>query len=176
MVWGGRREEGSGWGTRVYLWQIHFDIWQNQYNIVKLKNKIIIKNKKRTFQWLLHLHHFSLCILSFWLAPFPTWKMPHLLCFPFLIKTIQFQVPHLSGLTLDSGILEFSFKLYLFSYRKGILLLPHFFFLALSMLIRFCKYPVSKGRDWKLSQKGAKTLLWIFPNAFSANELQYLAA
>ena len=39
MVWGGRREEGSGWGTRVYLWWIHVDIWQNQYNIVKLKNK-----------------------------------------------------------------------------------------------------------------------------------------
>ena len=36
MVWGGRREEGLGWGTHVYLWQIHFDIWQNQYNIVKL--------------------------------------------------------------------------------------------------------------------------------------------
>ena len=33
------REEGSGWGTRVYLWRIHVDIWQNQYNIVKLKNK-----------------------------------------------------------------------------------------------------------------------------------------
>ena len=29
MVWGGRREEGSGWGTHVYLWQIHFNIWQN---------------------------------------------------------------------------------------------------------------------------------------------------
>ena len=29
MVWGGRREEGSGWGTHVYLWRIHFDIWQN---------------------------------------------------------------------------------------------------------------------------------------------------
>jgi len=42
MLWGGRREEGSGWGTHVYLWQIHFDIWQNQYNIVKL-NKIILK-------------------------------------------------------------------------------------------------------------------------------------
>ena len=38
------REEGSGWGTHVYLWRIHFDIWQNQYNIVKLKNKIK-KNK-----------------------------------------------------------------------------------------------------------------------------------
>ena len=73
---------------------------------------------KRTFQWLLHLHHFSLCILSFWLAPFPTWQTPHLLCFPFLIQTIQFQVPHLSGLILDSGILEFSFK-------------PHAFFILL---------------------------------------------
>ena len=29
MVCGGRREEGLGWGTQVYLWQIHFDIWQN---------------------------------------------------------------------------------------------------------------------------------------------------
>ena len=42
MVLGGGREEGSGWGTHVYLWQIHFDIWQNQYNIVKL-NKIKLK-------------------------------------------------------------------------------------------------------------------------------------
>ena len=29
MVWGGKREEGSGWETHVYLWRIHFDIWQN---------------------------------------------------------------------------------------------------------------------------------------------------
>ena len=43
---GRRREEGSGWGTRVYLWWIHVDIWQNQYNIVKLKNKILKKEKK----------------------------------------------------------------------------------------------------------------------------------
>ena len=42
-----RREEGSGWGIRVYLWQIHVDILQNQYNIVKLKNKIK-KRKKKT--------------------------------------------------------------------------------------------------------------------------------
>ena len=51
MVWGGRREEGSGWGTRVCLWRIHFNIWQNQYNIVKFKNKIKlkIKEKKKTF-------------------------------------------------------------------------------------------------------------------------------
>ena len=39
MVWGGRREEGSGRETHVYLWRIHFNIWQNQYNIVKFKKK-----------------------------------------------------------------------------------------------------------------------------------------
>jgi len=39
-------EEGSGWGIRVYLWRIHVDIEQNQYNIVKLKNKIK-KEKKQ---------------------------------------------------------------------------------------------------------------------------------
>ena len=43
------REEGSGWGTHVYLWRIHFDIWQNQYNIVKLK-----KNEWYMFKELFH--------------------------------------------------------------------------------------------------------------------------
>ena len=47
MVWGGRREEGSGWGTHVYLWWIHVDIWQNQYNIVKLNNKIKFKKNPK---------------------------------------------------------------------------------------------------------------------------------
>ena len=37
-VGGGRREEGSGWETCVYLWWIHVAIWQNQCNILKLKN------------------------------------------------------------------------------------------------------------------------------------------
>ena len=50
MVWGGRRKEGSGQGTHVYLWRIHFDIWQNQYNIVKLKNKNTIEKKKKIVQ------------------------------------------------------------------------------------------------------------------------------
>ena len=47
MVQGRRREEGSGWATRVYLWQIHVDIWQNQYNIVKFKNKIKRKKERK---------------------------------------------------------------------------------------------------------------------------------
>ena len=53
MVWGGRREEGSRWGTHVCLWRIHFDIWQNQYNIVKFKNKIKINYilKKKIILW-----------------------------------------------------------------------------------------------------------------------------
>ena len=57
MVREGRREEGSGWGTRVYLWLIHVDIWQNQYNIVKLKNKIIIIIKKNLQRNDALLHH-----------------------------------------------------------------------------------------------------------------------
>ena len=40
------REEGSGWGICVYLWQIHVDIGQNQYNILKLKKKNYRKKKK----------------------------------------------------------------------------------------------------------------------------------
>ena len=51
------REEGSGWGTRVYLWWIHVDIWQNQYNIVNLKNKI---NKRRNYLW--NLRWKTVCI------------------------------------------------------------------------------------------------------------------
>ena len=52
MVWRGRKEEGSGCGTHVCLWRIRYDIWQNQYNIVKFKNKIKFKknNKKRSVE------------------------------------------------------------------------------------------------------------------------------
>ena len=55
MVWGGRREEGSGWGTHVYLWWIHFDIWQKQYDIVKLKKKTQHSKNKDHGIW---SHHF----------------------------------------------------------------------------------------------------------------------
>ena len=39
---GGRWEGGSGLGTHVYLRQIHVNVWQNQYSIVK-QNKVKIK-------------------------------------------------------------------------------------------------------------------------------------
>ena len=52
MVGGGRRDGGSGWGTRVYLWQIHVDVWQNQYSIVK-QNKV--KRKKKRKQWYIYI-------------------------------------------------------------------------------------------------------------------------
>ena len=35
MVWGGRWEGGSGWRTCVHPWQIHVNVWQNQFNSVK---------------------------------------------------------------------------------------------------------------------------------------------
>ena len=42
---GGGRRVQDGEHMYTYLWRIHFDIWQNQYNIVKLKNKIKLKKK-----------------------------------------------------------------------------------------------------------------------------------
>ena len=59
MEWGGRREAGSGWGTHVYLWRIHFDIWQNQYNIVKFKNIIqseVSQKEKHQYSILTHIY------------------------------------------------------------------------------------------------------------------------
>ena len=38
-------------------WQSHVDIWQNQYNIVKLKNKIkYLKKKERERNLILNLY------------------------------------------------------------------------------------------------------------------------
>ena len=34
MVWGGSREEGSGWGTHVYLWRIHFRMLHQKIPVV----------------------------------------------------------------------------------------------------------------------------------------------
>ena len=45
---GGERR-GSGLGTHLHLWQIHVDVWQNQYNIVKFKNKIKLKKNKNVY-------------------------------------------------------------------------------------------------------------------------------
>ena len=33
--WGRRWERGSGWGTHVHPWQIHVNVLQNHYDIVK---------------------------------------------------------------------------------------------------------------------------------------------
>ena len=33
--WEGGGRGDSGWGTHVHPWQIHVDVWQNQYNMVK---------------------------------------------------------------------------------------------------------------------------------------------
>ena len=35
MGWGGRWEEGSGWGIHVQPWLIHVNVWQNHHNTVK---------------------------------------------------------------------------------------------------------------------------------------------
>ena len=38
MIWEGRWEEGSGWGTHVYPWRIHIDVWQKPIQYCKVIN------------------------------------------------------------------------------------------------------------------------------------------
>ena len=46
MEWSCNGYGWKGFQKLHILWWIHFDIWQNQYNIVKFKNKIKKKKKK----------------------------------------------------------------------------------------------------------------------------------
>ena len=45
-VWGGKREEGSGWGTHVHLWLIHVNVWQNPPQHCKVISLQLIFFKK----------------------------------------------------------------------------------------------------------------------------------
>ena len=58
------REEGGGFrmGNSVYLWLIPVDILQNQYNIVKLKNKRK-KRKKNSLNENLHENSYFYCLI-----------------------------------------------------------------------------------------------------------------
>ena len=48
MVWGGRWEEGSGWGTHVNPWLIHVNVWQNPLQCCKVISLQLIKiNEKK---------------------------------------------------------------------------------------------------------------------------------
>ena len=51
MGWGGRREEGLGWGTHVNPWLIHVNIWQKPLQYCKVISLQLIKinEKKLTF-------------------------------------------------------------------------------------------------------------------------------
>ena len=63
MVWGGRWERGSGWGACVHPWQIRVDVWQNQYNIVKLKKIHKLKKKKKNYKVFLELFYYFIPIV-----------------------------------------------------------------------------------------------------------------
>ena len=53
MIRGGRWEGGSGLGTHVHPWQIHVNVWQNQYSIVKQsKNKNLLNIQKTNWHFL----------------------------------------------------------------------------------------------------------------------------
>ena len=65
------REKGSGWGTCVYLWRVHVDIWQNQYNIVKL-NKMKKKISQAYFLGVNRTWHSETAEYKF---PWRTWSI-----------------------------------------------------------------------------------------------------
>ena len=48
--WRGRWEGGSGWGTHVNPWLIHFNVWQNSLQIKKKNCKLCKKKKKEYLQ------------------------------------------------------------------------------------------------------------------------------
>ena len=43
MEWGGRWEGGSGWGTHVNPWLIHFNVWQKPLQYCKVISLQLIK-------------------------------------------------------------------------------------------------------------------------------------
>ena len=43
MGWGGRWEEGLGWGTHVNPWLIHVNVWQNPLQYCKVISLQLIK-------------------------------------------------------------------------------------------------------------------------------------
>ena len=46
--WKGRWERGSGWGTHVNPWLIHFNVWQNPLQYCKVISLQLIKiNEKK---------------------------------------------------------------------------------------------------------------------------------
>ena len=56
MGWGGRREEGSGWGTRINPWPIHVNVWQKPLQYCKVISLQLIKingkeKEKKNFMW-----------------------------------------------------------------------------------------------------------------------------
>ena len=46
--WRGRWEGGSGWGTHVNPWLIHFNVWQNPLQYCKVISLQLIKKTKQT--------------------------------------------------------------------------------------------------------------------------------
>ena len=50
MGWGGRREEGSGWGTHVNPWLIHANLWQKPLQYCKVISLQLIKINEKKFR------------------------------------------------------------------------------------------------------------------------------
>ena len=56
MGWGGRQEEGSGWGTHVNPWLIHVNVWQKPLQYCKVTSLQLIKINEKKKEYLASSH------------------------------------------------------------------------------------------------------------------------
>ena len=49
--WRGRLDRGSGWGTHVNPWLIHFNVWQNPLQKKKKKEAAAVRTGLQTMDW-----------------------------------------------------------------------------------------------------------------------------
>ena len=57
MRWGGRREQGSGWGTYVNPWLIHVNVWQKPLQYCKVISLQLIKINGKKIECSLMYQH-----------------------------------------------------------------------------------------------------------------------
>ena len=68
---GGRREWGSGWGTHVIPWLIHFNVWPKPLQYCKVVSLQLIKINEKKWKWIITIinrsFYYPFLLLLLWL-------------------------------------------------------------------------------------------------------------
>ena len=121
--WRGRWEGGSGWGTHVNPWLIHFNVWQNPLQYCKVISLQLKKKKKSIYGFSSHtLLSFIINVLSVCFSPYfhcRVWdqvhglgnKIPHALPHD-MAKNLFFKKRLLLFLDLMSPSFHYALRMY----------------------------------------------------------------